>query len=114
FFFFFQAEDGIRDRNDWSSAVCSSDLIARRLRRLEWATPPSKSVWMCTGRKRVAHSSRRNLRAICSADAACPHPSHGRSVEFDTIMLQPKSPAEPTLQPLAVGLPHCPCLVYSL
>src|SRR2546430_4166870 len=25
-FFFFQAEDGIRDYNDWSSDVCSSDL----------------------------------------------------------------------------------------
>src|SRR5437660_6941112 len=25
-FFFFQAEDGIRDRTDWSSDVCSSDL----------------------------------------------------------------------------------------
>src|SRR5260370_39396549 len=29
FFFFFQAEDGIRDANsDWSSDVCSSDLRA--------------------------------------------------------------------------------------
>jgi len=27
FFFFFQAEDGIRDWRDWSSDVCSSDLI---------------------------------------------------------------------------------------
>src|SRR3712207_4483528 len=26
FFFFFQAEDGIRDWRDWSSDVCSSDL----------------------------------------------------------------------------------------
>src|SRR3989454_5522357 len=26
FFFFFQAEDGIRDLTDWSSDVCSSDL----------------------------------------------------------------------------------------
>src|SRR5437773_8829245 len=26
--FFFQAEDGIRDTSDWSSDVCSSDLIA--------------------------------------------------------------------------------------
>src|SRR5437773_4377417 len=25
-FFFFQAEDGIRDTSDWSSDVCSSDL----------------------------------------------------------------------------------------
>jgi len=25
-FFFFQAEDGIRDWRDWSSDVCSSDL----------------------------------------------------------------------------------------
>src|SRR5207249_9634216 len=32
-FFFFQAEDGIRDRNvDWSSDVCSSDLDADELR----------------------------------------------------------------------------------
>src|SRR2546427_1962480 len=30
FFFFFQAEDGIRDFDcDWSSDVCSSDLVAR-------------------------------------------------------------------------------------
>ncbi len=29
FFFFFQAEDGIRDQGlDWSSDVCSSDLFA--------------------------------------------------------------------------------------
>src|SRR2546425_11819071 len=29
FFFFFQAEDGIRDKLDWSSDVCSSDLRGR-------------------------------------------------------------------------------------
>src|SRR2546430_4357393 len=30
FFFFFQAEDGIRDLTvDWSSDVCSSDLLVR-------------------------------------------------------------------------------------
>src|SRR5215203_3734693 len=28
-FFFFQAEDGIRDWRDWSSDVCSSDLAVR-------------------------------------------------------------------------------------
>jgi len=28
FFFFFQAEDGIRDWRDWSSDVCSSDLLS--------------------------------------------------------------------------------------
>src|SRR5215203_6375152 len=28
-FFFFQAEDGIRDWRDWSSDVCSSDLRTR-------------------------------------------------------------------------------------
>src|SRR2546429_1480565 len=32
FFFFFQAEDGIRDcSRDWSSDVCSSDLFAPKL-----------------------------------------------------------------------------------
>src|SRR3712207_8874576 len=30
FFFFFQAEDGIRDWRDWSSDVCSSDLADER------------------------------------------------------------------------------------
>src|SRR5690242_21392511 len=34
FFFFFQAEDGIRDLTcDWSSDVCSSDLELELLRR---------------------------------------------------------------------------------
>src|SRR3712207_7648679 len=31
-FFFFQAEDGIRDIGDWSSDVCSSDLSERSAR----------------------------------------------------------------------------------
>src|SRR5690606_40482354 len=36
FFFFFQAEDGIRDFHvTWSSDVCSSDLPARLLDRFE-------------------------------------------------------------------------------
>src|SRR5258708_5302869 len=37
---------------------------------------------MCTGRYRVAHSSRFSRRAICSVDATCPHPSHANSLEL--------------------------------
>src|SRR5690606_39728682 len=37
FFFFFQAEDGIRDfSRDWSSDVCSSDLRGREGRAGQW------------------------------------------------------------------------------
>jgi len=34
-FFFFQAEDGIRDWRDWSSDVCSSDLITYVFHKLK-------------------------------------------------------------------------------
>jgi len=37
---------------------------------------------ICTGRYRVVHSSRCSRRAICSADAICPHPSHTNALEL--------------------------------
>src|SRR5215813_15536223 len=40
-FFFFQAEDGIRDADDWSSDVCSSDLSTSDRRATSRSWPES-------------------------------------------------------------------------
>jgi len=40
---------------------------------------------MCTGRYRVVHSRRCSRRAMCSADAVCPQPSHGNAMKFAMI-----------------------------
>src|SRR5207249_6149840 len=61
--FFFQAEDGIRDRNvNWSSDVCSSDLVP--------SFPYSR-------RERACHPERRRREGSGSQATACPSGSPG-------------------------------------
>src|SRR5216683_57977 len=49
------------------------------------ATAPKSSVPICTGRKRVVHSSLRKRRAICSGEASCPQPSQRKAVVFKRL-----------------------------
>jgi hypothetical protein len=72
---------------------------------------PSKRVWMCTGRYRVAHSSLRSLRAICSDEAIWPHPSHRTTIAFETVIYSQAS-MRFTLPRLAAHMPttHAPAL----
>src|SRR5437667_623299 len=52
-FFFFQAEDGIRDRDvNWSSDVCSSDLIRFYLDNLHHPSP-SSTVLLSSSRDKI-------------------------------------------------------------
>src|SRR5216683_6788669 len=49
------------------------------------AVAPRSSVPICTGRKRVVHSSLCKRRAICSGEASCPQPSQRKAVVFKRL-----------------------------
>src|SRR2546429_2527342 len=81
FFFFFQAEDGIRDGSrDWSSDVCSSDL---RIHYAEFVSTYGLARAVCHGPRRfVLSCGRRNQSALphaCRSDrlSSCDFLPHG-------------------------------------
>src|SRR5260370_1705012 len=49
------------------------------------ATAQKSSLPICTGRKRVVHSSLSKRRAICYGEASCPQPSQRKAVVFKRL-----------------------------
>src|SRR5215203_6066582 len=90
-FFFFQAEDGIRDWRDWSSDVCSSDL--RRAARTPWRSSSRSPAAVVPPGLVTAVRSSAGLLPLSTSSFADPSRVWNASVSAVSRGRPPRTPA---------------------